>query len=229
MSALNITIDPFVSPDLENWAVKQFLRLLFELNTILVPVGGLAKVVFTQVPVSGDVPNEDAHEFQVYTADARNWIDLLELVRPDKIAPRLTRTSNGSEFSYPEWEAIVALREAILQAHNALSEPGLMQFVFSSGALATVLYVNPTTAVHSQGQITINWHAPTAGHLDWIGLFLHTSPNTGPYVSFQVVPDGQVDGTFNFNTPAVAGAYEFRYLPANGYVSTALSVPLTVT
>lgn len=165
-----------------------------------------------------------------YFADARNWIDLLETVPgQDSGRPRLTRQSVGSEFTNDEWNGIVALRLDMLDAHNYMGEPDLISIRFSPIADSTILYTNPTSGVHGQGTLAVNWHAPNAGHHDWIALYPSASPNNGSYVSYQYVPDGQVDGTFNFAMPGVAGTYEFRYLVADSYVSIAVGSLITVT
>lgn len=183
----------------------------------------LSKMVFVQTQ---DTPR-NLHQFQVLTLDARQWVD--EVEDPgDHISLSLIRLANGQEWSNTEWKAITNIRNLVFAAHNNLSEPSLIQ-VSLSGDTVVVLSVTPLTAAHgSSNAFTVGWHAPQAGHLDWIGMFATGAPNTA-YQQYFFVPDFTTDGSFQFNAPAAPGTYEFRYLVANSYTSVATSPTVTVT
>lgn len=84
----------------------------------------------------------------------------------------------------------------------------------------------PQTPVRPGETIQVCWTAPTAGNFDWIGLFLVGADNQ-VYLTYQFV-NGQTSGCKDFTAPNHAGQYDFRYLPNNGYVATAVSDPVTV-
>jgi len=163
--------------------------------------------------------------FELFTQDARSWVDQIEYFGDDLTKHSLATMS--TEFAYADWMDTVSLRTAMLKTFVAMGQPSLIRM--SCVALSnTVLTAFPTEVGHSQGQITVGWHSPLAGHLDWIALYLQGQPNQN-YVAYQYVADGQVDGQFTFASPATPGAYEFRYLVSNSYTSTAVSDPIIVT
>jgi hypothetical protein len=62
--------------------------------------------------------------------------------------------------------------------------------------------------------------------LDWVGLFRVGATNFD-YVNYEYT-SGAVSGTLRFLAPGLAGQYEFRYLPNDGWVDVARSTPVTV-
>jgi hypothetical protein len=137
------------------------------------------------------------------SADARSWVDQIEFFT-DKTKPSLVRQSEGDEFTFEEWNAIVAFRLLILNTHNELGEPTIMSFTLASGSTNVLLNASPSSVVHSSGNIQCNWHSPLPGHLDWIAFYLVGSPNTSQ-LGYEYIPDGQVDGTFVLPTSGHAG------------------------
>jgi len=197
------------------------LRAALALN-IVAPT---SRVVVSQ---SGGFVGRDVNQFQVHFGDARSWVEVVEFLGGDYSRPSLTRVDGGFQFSFAEWTAVVALRAAMLDAHRALGQPDLVQLTMGDGSAATVLNAQPGEVARSQGDIVVGWHAPLAGHFDWVALYLVGAPNSS-FVAYQYVPDGQVDGEFLFAVPATPGSYEFRYLVANSYVDVARSMPVVVS
>lgn len=150
-----------------------------------------------------------------------------EAATPQPGNPSITRLSTGDKFSSTEKVFITAIQTNLLQFHNSLAQPAVIQLSFLAG-VSVVMDVAPMTVVHSSGNdITVNWISTNPQHQDWIGLFLQGAPNN-TYGDYQFIPDGQTMGTFTFAAPATPGTYEFRYLLTNGYTSVATSAPIVV-
>lgn len=201
--------------------VQKVIAAVFALHAIT----PLQKVIFSQDTNAAG----DTHQFQVYTQDNRAWLDIVDGFvngAGESPVPQLVRGSGTGSWSHPEWTAIQTLRTLIYQMHNALDEPSLIKFLFVASEI--VLDAAPATASAGVGDIVATWDSPVVGHLDWIGLFLTSNPNT-TYAAFYTIPDGVVTGTHNFPTPSTPGTYELRYLPANGYTSIQTSNPVTVS
>ena len=78
------------------------------------------------------------------------------------------------------------------------------------------------------GVVSAQWSTPTAGPLDWIGLFVLGSGN-GETQSFGWrYTDNATTGTFTLTAPSQPGMYEFRYLPDDQYTDVARSSVVTV-
>ena len=202
-------------------AIESLTQKVLALNAIT-PLNNVSMVM-------NDV--ESTHQFQVVTVDARAWIDVLDATAPYSAqAPGLIRhpQSTTSEWAYPEWKAIIAIRDDIYALHVALGHPDLIRFLFGSST-SVILAPSPSTAVHgTPNAFMVNYFYVGAGHTDWIGMFKVGDPNTS-YGQYHVVPDLQTAGTFLFDAPATPGSYEFRYLPANGFVDIGRSLAVTVT
>jgi hypothetical protein len=75
--------------------------------------------------------------------------------------------------------------------------------------------------------VTVTWAgAPGSLPSDWIGLFTPGAPNQS-HTMYQYT-DGTAAGSRVFALNVPPGTYELRFLPNDGYVHTATSIPVTV-
>jgi len=218
---ISVAPQPTDSTTFDLVSVRKVIHGVFALSAL----SALFKVILTQTQ---DAPR-DLHQFQIYFRDARVWIDQIEFVPPHQnlTSPRLTRESRGDSFTNAEWRAITVLRDDILAMHNELREPDLISVALGPDN-ALLLLADPLTATAGQGTVRASWIAPTAGHVDWIGLFRVGDPNTA-YLAYYTIPDGDFTDHHDFPTPGTAGSYEFRYLVANGFTSIAKSPTFVVS
>ena len=92
---------------------------------------------------------------------------------------------------------------------------------------------NPTlnvsaTSVAVGGTVKVSWSgAVGATPKDWIGVFLMAESNRH-HKTYQYT-DGAPAGSLDFPLLQLPGTYNFRYLPNDDYLRTAISVPVTVT
>jgi hypothetical protein len=86
------------------------------------------------------------------------------------------------------------------------------------------------SAVPAGGNISVSWIAPSgSGANDWIGLYPVGSSNAVANIQSYTYTNGTPSGTFTAVAPALAGAYEFRYLLNNGYRDVSRSTAITVS
>jgi hypothetical protein len=201
-------------------SAKVALRDIFQLNAIA-PLSSIAMSALS-------LHARDMHVFQVQFDDARYWGDNVEFVNGDLAHPTIQRFGEGISYAYAEWKLIQQIRDLFVQMHTDFGQPDAIRFQIASSSTATILNAHPSNAMQGQGNVECGWHAPLAGHLDWIALVPVSAANTG-FVSYKFVPDNQVDGNFVFDTPNAPGDYEFRYLLNNTYNDVARSAPITVT
>ncbi|TSC77496.1 MAG: RHS repeat-associated core domain protein [Parcubacteria group bacterium Gr01-1014_33] len=93
------------------------------------------------------------------------------------------------------------------------------------------LTVTPSSALQGQANaFAVTWNVTggtaTAAN-DWIGMFKAGSVNQN-YEDEYHYTNGQTAGTVSFTAPTLAGDYEFRYLPRDGYVDVARSNRVSV-
>ena len=230
-TTFDLFVDPLPPPAQALAAVPASVTAFTQILT-LSKTSPIFKVVFAQTRSDRDI-----HQFSVFFTDGRQWSDSVELLPGDPAyeggapiagSPSITRQSQGDTFTATEWRAVEQIALSLLAMHNALGEPSLIQFSFATGSTQVVLDAAPVTATHAVGTLGVNWISPGVGHQDWIGLFSAGTPNTA-YLAYQFVPDGETLGSASFATPTAPGTYEFRYLPANGYTSVAVSAPVVVS
>jgi chitodextrinase len=116
----------------------------------------------------------------------------------------------------------------------------IVTLLFAVGALlmplsvhAASLSVSPTTALpNTNTAVTVSWSgvtSPTSG--DWIALFAVGATNYS-YLTYKYTSScsgAQSSGSCSFTVNQPAGSYEFRFLPNDGYTSTATSQTVTVS
>ena len=165
--------------------------------------------------------------------------------------PAFTLTVNGSGFvsgSVVRWNGVdrvttfvngTQLQAAILASDVAT--PGAAQItVFSPGngtssglsfvinGIGTPTLAVSATSVPGGSNVTVTLTNGLGGSWDWLALAAVTAPNTS-YVQYTYVGAGVTTRTWTVAMPAVAGTYEFRLFPNNGYTRAATSPPITVT
>jgi hypothetical protein len=76
--------------------------------------------------------------------------------------------------------------------------------------------------------ITVTLTNGLGGSGDWLAFAL-TSASNSSYAQFTYVGAGVTTRTWTVTAPSVAGTYEFRLFPNNGFTRAATSSPITVT
>jgi hypothetical protein len=84
------------------------------------------------------------------------------------------------------------------------------------------------TSVPWKGKVKVTWSGAVGSTTtDWIGVFLPAENNHNHKI--YLYTDGKAAGSLEFAMDVIPGTYVFRYLPQDGYQSTATSVPVIVS
>jgi subtilisin family serine protease len=119
-------------------------------------------------------------------------------------------------------------------ASVTVSVPGVgtsapQTFLISSGSGPGGPSLSVGAASVSAGTpITVTLTNGLGGSGDWLAFAL-TSASNSSYAQFTYVGAGVTTRTWTVTAPSVAGTYEFRLFPNNGFTRAATSSPITVT
>jgi hypothetical protein len=139
----------------------------------------------------------------------------------------ITTAATVSPGSYPF---------AISGTSDALAGGTTATLIVQAPVTGPTVTVSTSSAVHGS-TVTVTWaNVASASTTDWIGIYVHGSPNTS-YVNWlytsscsqQAKNPAHASGSCSFKLPATTGTYEFRLLSNNGYTVLATSSLITAT